>query len=72
MGFLVPKQPQIVQQAPPPPPERKGDDVADALAKERKRRAGAVGFSDTILTGSGGDQSDPNLGTAVLLGGGGG
>ena len=61
-----------VQKAPTPPaivaPIEADASAAAAGEQERKRRRAASGRSDTILTGSLGDASAPNVGGNRLLG----
>jgi len=72
MGFLRPKAPPLPPIAPPPPspPPATGEDLSE---EKKKKIAEAIrlkkkGYTETILTSTTGDESEPEIAKKTLLG----
>lgn len=72
MGFLRPKAPPLPPIAPPPPspPPATSEDLPEA---QKKKIAEAIrlkkkGYTETILTSTTGDESEPEIAKKTLLG----
>ena len=71
VGPLAPKIPTPPPPPPPPPPPEapptRDDPEVNAMTRaSRKRRLAMKGRSSTILSGSMGDTSEPNIGKTLL------
>ena len=73
VGPMAPKIPSMPPMPPPPPapeapPTRDDPDVNAAATAARRRALAMQGRSSTILSGSMGDTSTPNIGKTLLGG----
>lgn len=72
MGFLKPKAPPLPPIAPPPPSPPPA--TAEDLSEEQKKKIAETlrlkkkGYTETILTGMTGDESEPEIAKKTLLG----
>lgn len=64
MGFLRPKAPAIVAKIPPPPKIPQVDPVKVSKQVGKKKK----GYSETIMTSTKGDTSEPDIYKKTLLG----
>ena len=65
---MIMPPPPPMPEAPPPPPTRDDPDVNAAAEAARRRALAMRGRSSTILSGSMGDTSTPNIGKTLLGG----
>jgi hypothetical protein len=72
MGFLRPKAPPLPPIAPPPPspPPATAEDLSPEQLSdiEKAIKLKKKGYTETVLTGMTGDESEPEISVKTLLG----